>query len=79
MKYKGSVYKAFALITQLGINMLVPVFLCAFIGLYLEKKFSIPVVIPFFILGSLAGFRNVYKTVRNLYHNDEDKDNEKKG
>lgn len=30
MKYKQSVYKTFALISQLGISILVPILLCTF-------------------------------------------------
>ena len=32
MKYKQSVYKTFALISQLGISILVPILLCTFFG-----------------------------------------------
>lgn len=38
MKYKQSVYKTFALISQLGISILVPILLCTFFGTWLEKK-----------------------------------------
>ena len=34
MKYKQSVYKTFALISQLGISILVPILLCTFFGFY---------------------------------------------
>ena len=46
MKYKQSVYKTFALISQLGISILVPILLCTFFGTWLEKKVSFPVFIP---------------------------------
>ena len=42
MKYKQSVYKTFALISQLGISILVPILLCTFFGTWLEKKVSYP-------------------------------------
>lgn len=32
MKYKKSVYRTFALITQLGISMIVPILLCVWVG-----------------------------------------------
>ena len=41
MKYKRSVYRTFALITQLGLSMITPIFLCVFLAVFLEKKFSI--------------------------------------
>lgn len=78
MKYKKSVYKTFALITQLGISMLVPVFLCTFAGRYLEDKFGIPVTIPLIILGILAGGRNVYVLARHANEDPEDEENEER-
>ena len=35
VKYGKSVYHALTMITQFGINMLVPIFLCSFLGIYL--------------------------------------------
>lgn len=64
MKHRKSVYTTFALISQLGISMIVPVFLCVFIGMKLEEKLQLPLTIPFIILGILAGFRNVYALVK---------------
>lgn len=46
MKYKRSVYRTFALITQLGLSMITPIFLCVFLAVFLEKKFSISLFIP---------------------------------
>ena len=60
MKYKQSVYKTFALISQLGISILVPILLCTFFGTWLEKKVSFPVFIPLVIVGVLAGLRNAW-------------------
>ena len=37
MKYKRSVYRTFALITQLGLSMITPIFLCVFLAVFLEK------------------------------------------
>ena len=38
MRYKKSVHKSFAMISQVGISMLVPIFLCCMLGLFLENK-----------------------------------------
>ena len=65
MKYKKSVHKTFALISQLGISMIVPILMCVFLGNWLEEKLVIPVTIPFIILGVLAGGRNVYLLARH--------------
>lgn len=50
MKYKRSVYRTFALITQLGLSMITPIFLCVFLAVFLEKKFSISLFIPLVIM-----------------------------
>ena len=67
MKYKQSVYKTFALISQLGISILVPILLCTFFGTWLEKKVSFPVFIP------LAGLRNAWVLARHANEDPEDK------
>ncbi|MDE6313809.1 MAG: AtpZ/AtpI family protein [Lachnospiraceae bacterium] len=79
MKYKKSVYKSFAMITQLSIHMLVPIFLCSFVGICIDKKFGTYFVIPLFFLGALAGFRNVYIAVRNIYSNEEESGHDDRG
>ena len=52
MKYKQSVYKTFALISQLGISILVPILLCTFFGTWGRMKklsfFHTPLVLLFF-------------------------------
>ncbi|MBQ8597946.1 MAG: AtpZ/AtpI family protein [Lachnospiraceae bacterium] len=62
MKFNRNVYQALSLIGQFGINMLVPVFICSFVGIFLDKKFgtSFCVVILFFV-GALAGGMNVFR------------------
>lgn len=63
------------LITQFGINMLVPVFLCFFVGYYLDKKIGTSyLMIIFFFIGALAGFRNIYIFARRMIKDDEEKD-----
>ncbi len=76
MKYKNSVYRTFALISQLGISMIVPVLICVWLGSYLEEKYSIPVFIPLVIMGILAGGRNIYYLVRHANEDPEDKEDE---
>lgn len=78
MKYKKSVYRTLALISQLGISMVVPVLLCTLFGVFLEGKFSVPVTIPMIILGVLAGGRNVYVLVRHANEDSEDDKDERR-
>lgn len=74
MKYKKSVYKSLAMITQLSIHMLVPIFLCSFIGLYADDKLgtSFWFVVLFFV-GALAGFRNIFILAKKIYSQKEGK------
>lgn len=54
-------FRMIAMVTQFGINMLVPIFLCFFAGYWLDKKLGTSYfIIIFFFLGALAGFRNIY-------------------
>lgn len=60
MTKKHNAYKNLALITQLGINVMVPTFLCLFIGIWIGKFIGTWVVIPLLFLGMAAGMRNCY-------------------
>ena len=63
MKKKGygrEVFANFALVSQLGISMMVPTFLLLAIGIYLESKTGWFLTVPFLILGILTGCRNTY-------------------
>jgi len=65
--------RAWSLILQLGISMIVPIMLCLFLGIWLDKVFGTkPVImIVFIILGVCAGFRSVYVLTKEFF---EDKD-----
>ena len=54
MNYKQSVFRTLALISQVGISILVPILLCTFLGAWLEERISFPVFIPLIIVGVLA-------------------------
>lgn len=77
MKYKRSVYRTFALITQLGLSMITPIFLCVFLAVFLEKKFSISLFIPLVIMGVLAGGRNTYYLAKHANEDPEEKEEDK--
>ena len=64
MGHKKKVYTTLALISQLGISMIVPIFLCTFVGLKLDERFDLSVTIPLIVCGILAGIRNVYALVK---------------
>lgn len=61
MKRDNGALRYLAMLTQFGINMIVPIFLCSFLGMFLDRKLgtSFCMIILFF-LGAAAGFRNIY-------------------
>lgn len=75
MKGSKGVAKSLTMISQVGISMLVPIFLCCMLGMFLEDKFGWPAFIPLFILGALAGMRNVYVLLSSIYKEDDKKKN----
>lgn len=78
MKYKKSVYQSFVLITQFGINMIVPIFLCTALGVFLDKKLELSfLTIVLFFIGALAGFRNCYIMAKKIYESDDKKHDKK--
>lgn len=62
LKFNRSVYQSLTMIGQFGINMLVPVLVCSFLGDFLDKKLGTSyLVIILFFIGAAAGFRNTYR------------------
>lgn len=77
MKYKKSVYTTFAMISQVGISMVVPILLCTYAGVWLEDKFDFPFTVIMIVLGVLAGVRNVIAMVYKMKQaTEEDADEE---
>ncbi len=63
MKFSKSVWRTSMLITQLGISIMVPIFMCVLLGSFLQEKTGLPLFLPCLVLGVLAGGRSVYKIV----------------
>lgn len=71
MKFDRSVYQALSMIGQFGINMLVPVFICSFLGMFLDRRLETDfLVVVFFFVGALAGGWNVFRFARRIYMSD---------
>lgn len=57
MKYQKTVYQALMMITQFGVNMLVPIFLCSFVGMFLDRKLGTSVwMVALFFRGRAGRF-----------------------
>ena len=52
------------LISQLGINVMTPVFLCLIAGDWLDRRFGTSLVVPLLIVGILAGGLSAYKMAK---------------
>lgn len=75
MRYKKNVYQSMVMITQFGINMVVPIFMCTLAGVWIGEKWNIPIiVVPLFIIGALAGFRNVYIMAKKIFNQKTERD-----
>lgn len=75
MKYRKNVYQSIAMITQFGINMIVPILMCTMFGVYIGRKFDMLwIVIPLFLMGALAGFRNIYLMAKKIFQQESDRD-----
>lgn len=76
-KETRQVFKSFTMVSQIGISMLAPIFMCVFIGYYLDKRFSTGFwFILFLLLGIGAAFRNVYILTKPFYEKDMEKEHE---
>ena len=75
MKYKKNVWQALAMVTQFGINMIVPILMCTMFGVYIGKKFDMLfIVAPLFVIGALAGFRNIFVMAKKIFEQESDRD-----
>lgn len=72
MKKQNTVMRAFAAVSQFGINMIVPIAMCSAAGYFLDEWLGTGfIMILLFFVGAIAGFRNIYIFARQIYENDE--------
>lgn len=70
-KENRQVMDALILIFQFGLNMLVPIFMCSALGIWLGRRTGVSfMMIPFFFIGALAGGTNVYRMAKRVYERD---------
>lgn len=62
---KQEVFKTWTLVLQLGISILVPIFLLVALGYILREKLNIDMMLICIILGVLVGVRNTYVIIKN--------------
>ncbi len=72
MKNKSGVAKGLIMISQIGISMLVPIFLCVYVGRKLDDSFGTNyITIIGILLGIMAAFRNIYLMTKSFYAKDK--------
>lgn len=69
--FDPKVIKTLALLSQLGISMLVPVFLMLWLGSWMNDRFGLQIIPLFILLGIGAGLRNCYLLLRNAVRDSE--------
>ena len=78
MKKNHTVLKTLSLVTQLGITMLTSIFMCMFVGLWLDEKFSTHFFIPSLLLGIGGGVRGAYTLIKNASDEEKESDDDEK-
>lgn len=67
MKDNGSVHESLVLIMQFGINMIVPILLCTWFGVWLSDKTGHGfLVVALFFVGAAAGVQNCYRLTKRM-------------
>lgn len=67
MRHQKSVFRSLAMVTQLGLSVLTPVFLCVFVGYYIDTHYGTRLILPLLILGVLSGGRCGYVMAKNTF------------
>ncbi|MBQ0042107.1 MAG: AtpZ/AtpI family protein [Lachnospiraceae bacterium] len=71
-KKNRQVFEALAMVLQFGLHMLVPIFMCTFLGIWIDKSAGTNYwVIILFFVGALAGFTNVFRFAMKISGNDK--------
>lgn len=64
----SEVFRVLTCVTQFGISMLVPIAMCFFGGLWLDKVLGTSfIAIVLFFVGAIAGARNVYVLAKKFF------------
>ena len=71
-KGKGSIGKAFSLVTQLSLTVLTGAGLFLALGLWLDERFGWSTTAPLLILGILGGAKGAYDLAKRLIDQSED-------
>ena len=77
MKSRRRLFRAIGMVTQIGISMMVPVFLCIYVGYKLDEHFhTTHWFLICMIIGFITSFRNVYYLTKDFYAKDKAREDE---
>ncbi|WP_318066421.1 AtpZ/AtpI family protein [Clostridium boliviensis] len=76
MRHNKSVMRSLMMVTQLGLNVMVPVFVCILAGYYIDRYAGTKLLLLFMILGFLAGGSNGYRVVKSTFDINQRQDQE---
>ncbi len=72
------VIKSIAMITQISVSMMVPIFLCAALGVWLNRLFNTQACfLVLLFIGIGASFRNLYILTKSFYSADMKKEHDR--
>ena len=70
---KRQTVRLLSMISQFGINMLVPICMMTALGIWLDRKFgTVWITIALFFAGAVAGGQNVYRMAKGFFKEHED-------
>lgn len=77
-KKEKNILRAFAMVSQISITILVPICLSGWIGWWLDGQFHTQIwFVVMIVLGIGAAFRNVYYLTKSFYSEDMRKEHER--
>lgn len=80
-----AVYRSLAMITQFGLNMILPICAMSALGVWLDGKLGTSyLTVVLFAVGAVAGGQNIYRMAKRIYSDEEqagtqETDNENSG
>lgn len=70
----GDIVKGLAMLTQLGLTVLIPTALFLVLGLWLDRRFGWSVMVPLLLLGVFGGAKGAYNLAKGMIRGQEDDD-----
>ena len=75
MRKKQKVFQAFTMVIQFGLNMIVPIVMCTLFGVWIGEKYHMAAIsVLLFLMGSVAGFRNIFIMAKKIYQDENKED-----